>query len=290
MLEKMSNEKNIFESPSLESDSIEILSLKLLKTTEELIRTNGELMAKNDALYKSEKARKEMLSNISHDLRAPITAIRSSLDLIASIPFNMLTEDDLNSAIGLIDRRVKNLESLVQDMYYLFCVEDEGHKLNLEVIEAVPFLENYFYDAIVDSRYDSHEMIIDVPVDLKCNIFIDVQKTVRVLDNLFTNAAKYSGEGSTITLSAGIDNTGDKERFIISVMDNGVGIQKDLIDKIFDRTFTASSARTPGQEAGSGLGLSIAKAVVEREGGTIKCISSPDFGCNFIISMPIYRN
>lgn len=286
----MSQEKNVFESPSVESDSIEILSLKLLKTTDELVKANNELASKNEALYKSEKARKEMLSNISHDLRAPITAIRSSIDLLSDIPFGKLSEEDLHSSLGLIDRRVKNLESLIQDMYYLFCVEDEGRKLELEVIEAAPFLENYFFDATIDSRYDSHEMIIDVPMDLNCKILIDVQKTVRVLDNLFTNAAKYSGEGSNITLSAGVDKSDDEERLIISVMDDGVGIPAEAVDKIFDRTYTASTSRTPGQEAGSGLGLSIVKAVVERENGTIKCISSLGLGCNFVISLPIYHD
>lgn len=269
------NDKNIFESPQVESDSIEVLSLKLLKATDELTK-------KNEALNKSEKARKEMLSNISHDLRAPITAIRSSIDLLNSM--NDISRDDLKSTLGIIDRRVANLENLINDMYYLFCVEDEGRKLDIETVDAVTFLENYFFDAIVDSRYDNHDMQLDVPADLNCSIAIDVQKTVRVLDNLFTNAAKYSGDGSSITLGAGLEG----EWLKITVSDNGIGIDEDAVKHIFERTYTVSSARTPGVEAGSGLGLSIVRAVIEREGGTIHCDSTPGCGTTFTIELKTF--
>lgn len=273
--------KSAFEAPKVESDSIEALSLKLLGVTDELMKANSELQSKNEALYKSEKARKEMLANISHDLRAPLTAIRSSIDLINSM--ETISKEDIESTLGLIDRRVSTLESMVQDMYYLFCVEDEGRKLDLKDVDAGSFLEDYFFDATVDSRYDNHDMHLEVPMDLKCTIRIDVQKTIRVLDNLFTNAAKYSGDGSEIVLGAAID--GDK--LMISVRDNGVGIDADALEHIFERTYTVSRSRTPGVESGSGLGLAIVKAVVEREGGSIKCVSFPGEGTSFIIKLPI---
>lgn len=273
--------KNTFESPSLESDSIEALSLKLLKVSDELYKANTDLEAKNAALAKSEAARKEMLANISHDLRAPITAIRSSLDLINS--YDEIPKEELKNTLGLIDRRVATLESLIQDMYYLFCVEDEARPLSLETIEAGAFLESYFYDAIVDSRYDDHEMDIDIPMDLKCTVSIDVQKTIRVLDNLFTNAAKYSGSGSTITLSA----CKEDDRLIIKVSDNGIGISEADLEKLFERTYTVSSSRTPGTEAGSGLGLAIVKATIEREKGTVYCESKLGEGSSFFIELPV---
>lgn len=266
--------KNTFESPVVESDTIEALSLKLLKATDELTK-------KNEALSKSERARKEMLSNISHDLRAPITAIRSSIDLLMSM--DEVSREDLNSALGLIDRRVSTLENLIQDMYYLFCIEDEARELELETVDAAMFLENYFFDATIDSRYDSHDMQLDVPEDLKCNITIDVHKMVRVLDNLFTNAAKYSGEGSTITLGAALVD----DYIDITVRDNGVGIAPEAVEHIFERTYTVSSARTPGVEAGSGLGLAIVKAVVERLGGIVRCESTVGSGTCFTIRLKV---
>lgn len=274
-----------FNEPTIESDSIEALSLKLLKTSEELSRVNRELSDKNEKLAASEKARKEMLANISHDLRAPITAIRGAINLLSS--YDSISEEDLKKTIGMVDRRVATLEELIQDMYFLFSVEDESRPLNLETVELAPFLESYFYDTIVDERYDDHEMNLDVPLDLKANVTIDIQKTLRVLDNLFTNAAKYAGPGADITLSASADHTGKK--VTITVSDNGAGISPEALPHIFERTYTVSSSRTPNtHESGSGLGLSIVKSVIEKENGSVRCISEPGKGSSFIIELPSF--
>lgn len=277
----MSTSKNTFENPQVESNSIEVLSMKLLQATDQLTKANKELSEKHKALEESERQRKEMLANISHDLRAPITAIRSSLDLLSS--YDDLPAEEVKNAVGLINRRVATLESLIQDMYFLFCVEDDTRSFSLETVELVPFLESYFYDAIVDSRYDNHDMQLDIPMELSGRITIDIQKTIRVLDNLFTNAAKYSGEGSTITLCA--KTSGNLA--IISVSDTGVGIPSDALAHIFDRTYTVSSSRSPGSTTGSGLGLAIVKAVIEKQNGTVRCESEINKGSSFIIELPL---
>ena len=168
--------KNKFKAPQIENETIEELSLKLFEA--------------NEQLKKEQKERAEMLSNISHDLRAPLTAIRSAVDFLRS--GQGLTMDDYVFSLNIIDRRTKNLEDLINDMYYLFCVEDTSKKLNLQKVEAFPFLEEYFFDIEADSRYETKKLFFDVPDNLNCRIDIDIQKMIRVLDNLMTNAAKYS--------------------------------------------------------------------------------------------------
>ena len=268
--------KNQFNTPLIESETIESLSAKLLSATVELTRVNQELV-------RVQKERAEMLSNISHDLRAPITAIRSALDYLKD--GNNLSPDDMKATIALIDRRTKVLEDLIQDMYYLFCVEDTSKELNLEETDACLFLEEYFYDALADSRYDSHDMRLEIPPNLNCHIKIDIQKFVRILDNLFTNAAKYTQSDSRITLSANL--TPDNGSLQISVSDNGPGIPADALPHIFSRTYTVSSARTPGAPGGSGPGLSIVKAIVERHGGNVICNSIEGEGCCFTVTLPV---
>jgi signal transduction histidine kinase len=265
--------KASFVSPSVEKETIESLSQKLLEVNLQLTEANRELKR-----VQSEK--EEMLSNISHDLRAPITAIRSALDYLNS--GQEISMEDYIASLQLIDRRTQTLENLIQDMYYLFCVEDTSRELELVTLEAAPFLEEYFYDMISDKRYDDHDMVLDLPENLSCKFSVDVQKMIRVLDNLFTNAAKYSGTGSRITLQAGcIDN-----QLQIRVIDNGPGIPEDALPHIFRRTYTVSHSRTPGSATGSGLGLSIAKAIVERLEGSICCTSEPGEGCCFLIQLP----
>lgn len=268
--------KNHFSTPKLESETIESLSAKLLAATVELTRVNRELL-------RVQKEREEMLSNISHDLRAPITAIRSALDYLRD--GEALSPEDMKSTIALIDRRTKTLEDLIQDMYYLFCVEDTSKELNFETVDVGLFLEEYFYDALADSRYDTHDMRLELPESLNCHIKTDIQKFVRVLDNLFTNAAKYTPADSRITLSAALSP--DSSFLQISVSDNGPGIPEDALPNIFNRTYTVSSARTPSAAGGSGLGLSIVKAIVERHGGNVSCQSKEEEGCCFTITIPV---
>ncbi len=260
-------EKNQFQTPSIESETIEKLT--------------AQLLVANTELQKMQKERGEMLANISHDLRAPITAIRSAVDVLLSSP--EIPKEDLTSTLQIIDRRTKTLENMIQDMYYLFCVEDTSRELEFTTLPATPFLEEYFYDAIVDTRYDHHDMQLDLPADLSCNIRVDIQKLIRVLDNLFTNAAKYTPDGASITLKAREEN----HRLLISVIDTGAGIPAEEVEKLFQRTYTASKARTPGGATGSGLGLAIVKAIVERFGGTVWCKSKEGAGSTFSISLPI---
>ncbi|MBO4921476.1 MAG: HAMP domain-containing histidine kinase [Lachnospiraceae bacterium] len=275
-----------FQSPNLETKSVEELT--------------SELLEAHSRLRTLQKEREMMLANISHDLRAPITAIRSAIDL--ALTSDNLSIDESRKLFSLIDRRTSSLEELINDMYYLFNVEDEARPLKIQSVDACTFLEEYYYDAIIDSRYDRFDMLLDVPADLNCVINIEPQKIVRVLDNLLTNAAKYAGEKATyIRLSAHIYKPSSKNnvenpsvfspssaQLIISVSDNGNGIAPEALPHIFTRTYTVSNARTPGETSGSGLGLSIARAIVERHGGTINAESTLGQGTTFTVSLPCF--
>jgi signal transduction histidine kinase len=244
-----------------------------------------------------------MLANISHDLRAPITAIRSAVDL--ALATDDMSVEAFRKILSLIDRRTEFLEDLINDMYYLFSVEDTTRPLNIIEADACTFLEEYFYDAVIDSRYDPFDMQLDVPADLKCTISIDPKKIVRVLDNLMTNAAKYAGDkasyirlGARIvdstdndvktagTLSLSLNSNTSPKYLCITVSDNGNGIAPEALPHIFTRTYTVSDARTPGASQGSGLGLSIARAIVERHGGNISVQSTLGKGTEFSILLP----
>lgn len=270
------NQKNRFYPPTIEDETIESLSAKLLQAT-------AELTVANKKLHQIQKEREEIISNLSHDLRAPITAIRSAIDYLNSS--ENLTVTDYQISLAMIDRRTRTLEDLIQDMYYLFCVEDTSKELQFTEIEAAPFLEEYYYDTLADSRFDTHELHLELPADLNCKINIDVQKIVRVLDNLFNNAIKYTPKDSTITLKAG-QNTTDGSLHI-SVIDNGPGIPKDAVQNIFKRTYTVSKSRTPGSPTGSGLGLTIVQAIMERHSGTATCTSCEGQGCCFTLTLPV---
>ena len=266
--------KNLFETPGIQQDSITSLSKKLLSVTEQLTESNLKLQ-------KIQEERREMLANLSHDLRAPVTAIRGAVDYLLADP--SCSQEERTSVLQMIDRRTKVLENLINDMYDLFCVETSDRAFDLQTIAAAPFLEEYFYSTILDSRYDSHPMELDLPPELSCNVSVDVPRIIRVLDNLMTNAAKYSAPESPITLKARLSG----DHLIVSVQDQGMGIPEDSLEKVFSRTYTVSSARTPGSATGSGLGLSIARAIAEKHGGSLHCESVLGEGSTFTLTLPV---
>ena len=134
----------------------------------------------------------------------------------------------------------------------------------------------------MDVKYKKNKLILDIQKGMNEYVNADANKLYRVLDNLFSNARKYAGEGASITLGA-YTNKGD---ICIFVEDNGNGISKDNIPYIFDRTYRVSSERSPQVKEGSGLGLSIAKSIISQHGGKISCESDLGEGARFIISLP----
>ncbi len=262
-------DKRKFEQPEVDSDTVAELSKKLLEA--------------NAKLQEAEIERRLMLENISHDLRAPLTAIRSAIDYINSKKDESdVSSEELSDMLKLIDSRAQTLEILVHDLYYLTCIENGRDDLKLQNVPLTQFLEEYFFAAQIDDRYATKKLLFSVPEDYDRNVMIDVGKMNRVLDNLFTNAGKYSGDGAEIEL--GVDTTCNQAAFY--VRDTGIGIPESAIEHIFDRTFRVSSARTPGGEASSGLGLSIVKSIVAQHGGRIWCKSVLGSGSCFWVELP----
>lgn len=267
-------QKNIFTHPSIESEAIEELTRKLLETTELLKSSNQELI-------KAREEKSEMLANLSHDLRAPLTAIRNTVEYLLSQ--DCPDREDLRTSLALIDRRSRTLESLFRDMDYLFRIEDSSGSFRFESMQAAPFFEEYYYETLSNDYYNAYHIHLDMDESLDCVISVDSQKIIRVLDNLFTNAAKYSPPGADITLRV----TCQRDYLLVSVTDTGIGIPQDAIGKIFNRTYTVASARTPSSGNGSGFGLAIVKAIVERHRGAVSCRSAQGEGSTFSFTLPL---
>ncbi|SFB84479.1 sensor histidine kinase [Butyrivibrio sp. YAB3001] len=263
-------DKKRFEEPGVDSRTVEELSKKLLEA--------------NAKLQKAENERKIMLENISHDLRAPLTAIRSTVDYIKlkndDKSFNF-TGDEFQDMLKLLDNRTKTLEVLVQDLYYLTCIDSGKDKLKLCEVPLEQFLEEYFFAAEMDDKYKKKRLILEIPDDYSRMVKLDTDKMTRVLDNLFTNAYKYSDDGAEIAL--GVKETSDKACFY--VRDTGYGIKQEEVELIFDRTYTASSARTPSKEPSSGLGLTIVESIVTQHGGRVWCESKYGEGSTFFVEI-----
>jgi signal transduction histidine kinase len=265
------SEKRKYEQPLVNSNMVTELSEKLFEA--------------NAKLKQNQIERTLMVENISHDLRAPLTAIRSTIDYLtqknASGHLDM-TDEEVTSLIKLLDSRTQTLEVLIHDLYYLTCLESGRDELKKQVVPLSHFLEEYYFAADMDDRYEKRHLLMDVPADYDKKVSIDVAKMSRVLDNFFTNAEKYSEAGDIITLGV-VEKEGSA---VFYVKDTGRGISKENLTRIFDRTFRVSSSRTPTDKPGSGLGLSIVKTIVEQHGGRVWCESVLGEGSSFFVELP----
>lgn len=267
----MSNTKNRFEKPEL---SVEELSHALYEV-------NLKLQDANRRLTIQEQERLEFYANISHDLRAPITAIANSIEYMLSN--KQLSHEEMLSTLSIMQKRTKYMEHLIHDIFLLSSLDSSDSKVHKQDVDMRFLLEDYFYLCEADAKYENASLSLKLPDNLQLTMYVDPALMQRVLDNLFTNALKYSKGKPDITLGAYLDN----DTFIIYVKDCGIGIAKKHLTKIFERSYRIEKSRTPNAESSSGFGLSIVKSIIEHHSGTISCESELGKGCCFVIRLPL---
>lgn len=247
---------------------------------EELVETNARLLEANERLAQMERTRAEMYSNLSHDLRSPLTALVSSVGLLKSDP--EMTQEHRQEILGLMERRLCSMQNLINDILLLTRLENPMLPMQLQQVDMGAFLEGFFCECETDGKYSERKLVLRLSPSGEKTVFIDPEQMVRVLDNLFTNALKYSSAGTQITL----EGDSEEEHYVIRVRDQGIGISALDVPRVFERSFRVNKSRSP-EDGSSGLGLAIAKEIVERLGGSIGCESEPGKGTVFEIRLPM---
>lgn len=242
-------------------------------------RTQELVLAKEEA-EKASQAKSEFLSTINHELRTPLTSILGGLGLVTKGAVGDIPEKMI-SPLSIAYRNTKRLLLLVNDVLDVAKIEAGHLKLNHDDIELKAFLEqsialNHAYAA----SFEIEIKLIDCPENL--TIWADEHRLLQVMNNLISNAIKFTQAGDVVEINAKQDASSVE----ISVTDHGRGIPDDLKEKIFEK-FTqvdASDSRTAG---GTGLGLAISKSIVELHGGTIDLESTPDESTSFYVRIPV---
>jgi signal transduction histidine kinase len=227
------------------------------------------------SLKLSEEAKRRMIADISHELRTPLAAVRSALEGLRDGLFepSSATFASLHDRVLLLTRLVGDLHQLALADAGQLSIERQATRLDAIVegiVETVGF-------QIEDSGL-TLETAIDPAIPA---LLIDENRIEQVLLNLLANAIRHTPEGGRIELRA--DRTSDSE-VTLSVCDTGSGLAPEDVDHIFERFYCADPAR---EGAGAGLGLSIAKALVEAHGGKIRAENRPQGGACFKIVLPI---
>jgi len=221
------------------------------------------------------KSRRQMTADIAHDLRNPLTVIGGYVE---SMRDGVLQPTP--KRLDAIQTEVQHLKRLVEDLRILSQVDAGELSLNRESVSIPHMLEQsaLSYRALTEKR--GLTLIIDVVADLP-EIHADPERLAQVLGNLISNSMRYTPQGGEIFLQA----KSEAKSVVIKVIDNGKGISSDALPFIFDRFYRADPARTQGDE--SGLGLTIAKSIVEAHGGSIHAESTPGIGTVIKIVLPI---
>ena len=228
-------------------------------------------------LKELERTRAEFVGNVSHELKTPLTSILGYVETLKE----GAVEDEENRMkfLSTIEEHAKNLSELVEDLLLLSSVESAKNSLRIQSFDFEKMVEKvlgYLDRRLREKKITIEKEITPQPFLLKA----DSALFERVISNLLDNAVKYSSPGGKISIHA-FKKPGEAR---IEVADNGIGISETDLPRIFERFYRADKSRSR-ESGGAGLGLSIAKHIVERHGGRIEAESVPQKGSKFSISL-----
>jgi signal transduction histidine kinase len=221
----------------------------------------------------------EFVATVSHELRTPLTSIIGYLELVLAGEAGSLTEEQ-KQFLEVVDRNAGRLLGLVGDL--LFVAQVEGGLLALE--RRPVDLQRVVSDAVAAARPLAEEKELDLRVDADAidELWGDEQRLAQVLDNLVGNAIKFTPAGGRVCLRV----RADESRAVIEVEDTGIGIPEGERERLFERFFRTSLAQEQAIP-GSGLGLSVARMIVQGHGGRIDVESTEGEGSTFRVELPI---
>jgi signal transduction histidine kinase len=241
-------------------------------------RMAAELAARDEALRTSDRLRRQMLADVSHELKTPLTAMRGFVETLRMAEAAR-DEDRRARYVDTIERETRRLERIVGDLVDLARYENGVTTLDPRVFDVERMFQHVVqrHEQEAGKRGVRLDLIVTPGAD---QAVADPDRIEQVVDNLVANALRHTPAGGTITLRASTE----PGACVLSVADSGEGIAPEHLPHVFDRFYKVDSARVAGT-AGSGLGLSIAKAIVERHGGRLSATSVPG-DTRFTLTLP----
>jgi signal transduction histidine kinase len=217
-----------------------------------------------------------MLGEVVHDLKNMISAAKSTLDMVGEL--GTLNTHQMDFA-GRAQNKLESMLEVTHDLLDVTWLESGG-QLNLKQLELDPLVQHTVTGCEAGARRHGVEISVDLPSE-GCVVQGDEWRLGTAITNLINNAIKYSPNGGPVQVSA----VAEGEEAVVRVADNGIGIAPEHIPHLFERFYRVKTAETQRIE-GSGLGLSIVKAIIEKHGGRVFVESTPGKGSIFGFSLP----
>lgn len=249
----------------------------------ELARIGESFDRLSDRLAESEREREQldrerqqMIANISHDLKTPVTVISGYVDALAD---GKVPPEQQARYLAAIRSRTAALTELINAFHEYSKVEHPRFVLQRRSADLCEYLREYLAAKYDEISLAGFSLQVDIP-EVPCRGEIDPFELGRALDNLIANALRYNRLGTVLSVSLAVEGA----QAVVTVADNGDGIPADRLGTIFEPFVVGSDARNQG---GSGLGLSITRRIVELHGGSIAVASDPRSGTAFTIRLPL---
>lgn len=253
----------------------------------------------NKKLERLERLKSEFISIVSHELRTPLTAIKNSLDIVLSGKSGTLTEN-MDKFMNMAKRNVVRLSGIINDLLDLSKIEAGKMDFKFEMIKIEPVIE-YVKTSLEEMAREKNLVLKTKIEDNSADIYADSHRLEQVLTNLVSNAIKFTPENGQVEIRTEVVDTKDinyveifDEEFkqlhgkylVVCVKDNGIGISQENLAHVFDK-FAQIENSLSRKVGGSGLGLPIARQLLEAHNGAIWCNSKPDKGSSFYFVVPI---
>lgn len=231
-------------------------------------------------LRRLESMRRDFVANVSHELRTPVASVRAASETLQS-----MSEPDpemTHELVDIIDRNALRLHRLVEDLLDLSRIEAKELHLQIRSLDMESEIEKVTDALRPNAAKKDIQLVVEVPRPL--SLLSDARALEQILTNLIENAIKYCPIGSKVRVAA----EKREERVLISVMDNGPGIDAAHLPRLFERFYRVDAGRSRAL-GGTGLGLAIVKHLSEALGGQASVESVPGKGSTFCISLPAHR-
>ncbi len=226
---------------------------------------------------KIEMERRDFVSNVSHELRTPLTTMRSYLEALADGAWR--DENIAPTFLNVTRTETERMIRLVTDLLQLSRMDSREYELNTDFVDFVKF-----FDRIINrfemSKSKEVEFIRELPTT-PIYVEIDTDKITQVIDNIISNALKYSPDGGYIRFKL----TNIDDEILVEIKDTGMGIPKENVDRIFDRFYRVDKARARSM-GGTGLGLAISREMINAHGGRIWAESVEGKGTSVFFTLP----
>jgi signal transduction histidine kinase len=244
-------------------------------------RMAEDLESRATALAASDRARRQLLADVSHELMTPLSAIRGYVETLgmADVP---LDQDTRRRYLDIVEQETHKLEAIIGDLLDLARLEGGGDRLKSEPV-GVEDLFKRIADRHEPSLRDRN---ISLQIDVAPNtprVLGDAGRLEQALQNLAANSIRHTPAEGIVRLSASSAENGVH----ITFRDTGPGIPEEHLPRVFDRFYKVDASRAgTAVPSGSGLGLSIVRAIIERHGGTVTAANAPDGGAMFELQLP----